>query len=268
VGTRAIAAGAAATLALAGCGASERQPPGNDVTKGMSPTAAVEQAFAKLNGRPANVDLTLAIAYEASGTSDQVKQRLAAQSTSGSEHVQVVDANRARATLDIGPIHNGQLVIYDGVAYFSGDGTHYKQIVGALGQTFTSLTSLGKQLSGKTVAGVSYVGYENAGKHYTGMLSPTATSAISGFSLAQSGVATAPGASKIDVWIDPATGLATREKSFIPTTIQISQIAPGHPGTLTIKLTIDTRIRLVSQAVPVQRPPVSGTASSFADLAG
>jgi hypothetical protein len=207
------------------------------------------------------------IAYEANGTSDKVKQRVSALKTTGTEHIQIASDKRAKASLDIAPIHHGQLVIYDGVVYFSKDGANYKQVVGALGQSFTGLTSLSKQISGKSIAGVRYLGYESDGKHYAGTLSSTATNAISGFSLAQSGVAQTLGASKLDVWVDPTTGYVTKEHIYVPTTLDTSQISPGAQGTLTIKLTIDTRIKLVAQAVQVQRPPVSGTASSFADLA-
>jgi hypothetical protein len=266
MGARIIVAGGVVCVALAGCGSGQPKLPANDVTKGMSPTAAVDQGLAKLTGRPADIDLTLIIAYEANGTSDKVKQRVSALSTTGTEHIQVASAKRAKASVDVGPIH-GQLVVYDGVVYFSKDGSHYKQVVGALGQTFTGLTSLSKQISGKSVAGVRYLGYESDGKHYAGTLSATATNAIGGFSLAQSGVAPSLGASKIDVWIDPTTGNVTKENSYVPTTIDISRISPGAQGTLTIKLTIDTRIKLVAQPVQVQRPPVSGTASSFAELA-
>lgn len=268
MGRRVIVVGGLAVMAVAGCGSAQRKLPANDVTKGLSPTAAVEQAFAKVNGRPSSVDVSLAIAYEASGTSDTIKKRVAALNAAGAEHLQIASANRAEGSLEIGPIHNGRLVIYDGAAYFSKDGSRYVQAVGALAQTFTGLTSLSKQVSGKSVAGMRYVGYEADGKHYAGTLSSTATNAISGFALAQSGVAPAQGASKIDVWLDPSTGVLTREKSFIPTILQISQIAPGRAGTLTINSTIDAKFKLVGQPVLVQRPPVSGTASSFAELAG
>jgi hypothetical protein len=176
---------ALATVALAGCGGSHPKPPAHDATRGMAPLAAVEQGFAKLRARPSRMDLSMDIGYDTGGLSSELKQAFASRGVHAKESMEIAGERRANATMDVGPVHGGKIVLYDGTVYFSKDGRQFKQVTGQLGQLFSSLGAMSRQLSGKSFAGVRYVGYEDDGKHYAGALSAAAKQGMESLSAAQ-----------------------------------------------------------------------------------
>ena len=273
MGARIWAGGGVLAVALVGCG-SGRQLPANDVTRGLSPAVAVRQAVARINGRPLVVHLDISVAYSSSGAPDAIKNRLANASAHGTEDIRVANQNQAVATLNLttpgGSLHNGELIVDNGTAYFcaiANAGLPCSRVAGPLAQTFTAITSLSRQLAGKNFAGLRYIGYERDGKRYSGTLSSTAATAINGLAQSQSGTSASVGSSHIDLWIDPISGDLTREVSSVPTSIALSEIRADTPGTLIITTTVDARVHISATPITV-RPPtsVSGTVSSFGDL--
>jgi hypothetical protein len=261
---------AVATVALAGCGGGHHKLPANDVTRGLRPLAAVEQGYAKLRGKPSHIGATVNIGYTTdSNVPEEIKSTFAGLSVKEKEDIEVADQHRANATLDAGPVHGAKIVLYEGTVYFSADGKTYKQVTGRLGQLFSGITSMSRQLNGKSLAGVRYVGYESDGKHYSGTLSAAATQAMESLSASQGAPGTTARSAHVDTWIDPETGLVTRQKSDVVAAIDLSKLdQPGATGTVTMHLSSDLEVHDVGKPVVVNRPAASGTASSWTDLLG
>jgi hypothetical protein len=266
----AIALAAVATVALAGCGGGHRKLPADDATRGMSPLAAVEQGYAKLRGKPSHMGVAMNISYTTdSNVPEEIKNTFSGLAVKEKEEIAIADQRRANATLDASPVHGAKIVLYDGTVYFSADGETYKQVTGQLGSLFAGITSMSRQLNGKSFAGVRYVGYEGDGKHYSGTLSAAATRAMESLSASQGAPGTTARSAHVDTWIDPKTGLVTRQKSNVVAAIDLSKLnQPGATGTVTMHLSSDLQIHDVGKPVVVNRPAASGTASSWTDLLG
>jgi len=210
------------------------------------------------------------ISYTAdSDVPKEIKNTFAGLSVKEKEDIEIADQHRANATLDAGPVHGAKIVLYDGTVYFSADGKTYKQVTGQLGQLFSGITSMSRQLNGKSFAAVRYVGYEGDGKHYAGTLSPAATKAMENLSASQGAPGTRQRSAHVDTWIDPKTGLVTRQKSNVVASIDLSQLnQPGATGTVVLTVASDLQVKDVGKPVVVNRPAASGTASSWPDLLG
>lgn len=261
---------AVATVALVGCGGGHKKLPANDVTHGMRPLAAVEQGYAKLRGKPSHMGVTVNIKYTTdANVPDEIRKTFSGLAIKEKESIAIANQRRANATLDAGPVHGAKIVLYDGTVYFSSDGENYKQVTGQLGSLFSGITSMSRQLTGKSLAGMRYVGYEGDGKHYAGTLSAAATQAMQGLAATQGAPGTKQRSAHVDTWIDPETGLVTRQKSNVVADIDLSKLnQPGATGTVTMHLASDLEVDHVGKPVTVTKPTPSGTASSWTDLLG
>ncbi|HEX4344256.1 MAG TPA: hypothetical protein VHZ31_01720 [Solirubrobacteraceae bacterium] len=279
--TLVLTAAATAVLALTGCGGSSNGGPSGTApassggpaaaSPSANPKQAVTAALTKLTREPHRQRLLMKTDIVTHGVPAAAASAFG-RATTITAHGDFESARRVSLVESVPPtLTDAHFVLYDGASYIATDGVHFQRLKGALATSVSGLAELGADRIAKYIIGVRALGTTTiAGKsvaHYRAAVDAKGAKSLThsvGGPLGALTDAVDVGSSRLDVYIDAATGQIVRTVTIASSTFDLAKMPPslgsGLKGTLAMHQRITSDISDPGAKITVERPHTSGRA--------